>query len=426
MNNYENMPEIIPTDVDIAIVKETFKKLDSILLNIALKYNVEIIQKIWHGYHKCAYILSPLKIDERFRLQLDFFVDFSARGYPNLLPNCLLLDKRKKYKNFFIPEAEIELPFIIMRRIIKNDLKKEHLEKMKALFGQDSVNTKKNLQDIFGEEKSYLILQLIKSGNVNLFQSQLINLRKALKKWAQKNTTFSYKVKYFLSQFKRVIHRLLHPVGFSIVLLGPDGSGKSTIAKYTLERVSGSFHGGRVQYWRPYLLPAMGKLKFWNPSEEVSINPRPHDHPEQNRFKSLLRFFYYLTDYLIGYPIKIYWAKVKKNIIIFDRYYYDYLVDLYRYQFNIPRWVPKLFLPLIPAPNMTIYLDADPAILHKRKQELPVQELKRQVKEFKKVLPQIPNSISVKTDKPINEMVGEISYQILKKKSLQTKKILIG
>jgi thymidylate kinase len=426
MNNYENMPEIIPTDVDITIDKETFKKLDSILLNIASKHNVEIIQKIWHGYHKCAYILSPLKIDEKFRLQLDFFIDFSAKGYPNLLSNRILLDKRKKYKNFFIPEAEIEYPFLVIRRIVKNDMRKAHMDKMKFLIEQDSINTKKNLEKIFGEGISNSIIKLIETGDNYIFQSQIGEYRNALKKWSKKNTQFEYMFKYGISQCGRIIQRLLHPVGFTVVLLGPDGSGKSTIAKRVLERVSGSFHGGRVQYWRPYLLPAMGRLKFWNPSEEVAINPRPHDHPEQNRFKSLLRFFYYLTDYLIGYPVKIYWKKVKKNIIVFDRYYYDYLVDLYRYQFNIPQWLPKMFLPLIPAPDMTIYLDADPEVLHKRKQELSLSELERQVKEFKQILPQIPNSISVSTDKPVGEIVGEISYLILKKKSLQTKKILTG
>lgn len=424
MNNYENMPETIPTDVDIAIDKKTFKKLDSILINIASKFNVEIVQKIWHGYYKCAYILSPLSIDERFRLQLDFFVDFSAKGFPNLLANSLLLDKRKKYRNFFIPTAEIELPFIVMRRIVKNDLKKEHIENMKRLFEQDSINTKKNLINVFGEAAGNSIIESIENEDRQMFQNRIKEYRNALKKWSRKNTPFEYMFKYAIYQFRRIINRLSHPIGFMVVLLGPDGSGKSTIARLTLERVSGSFHGGRIQYWRPYLLPAMGKLKFWNPSKEIATNPRPHDHPKQNRFKSLLRFFYYLADYLIGHPIKIYWAKVKKNIIIFDRYYYDYLVDLFRYQFNIPNWLPKLFLPIIPVPDLTIYLDAEPEELHKRKQELSLHELKRQVEEFKRVLPQIPNSITVSTDKPINKIVKEISYQILKKKSLQTKKLL--
>ena len=76
MNNYVKLPEVINTDVDIAIDNGTFKKLDAILLDIAAQHNIEIVQKIWHGYNKCAYILSPLTINERFRLQLDFFTDF--------------------------------------------------------------------------------------------------------------------------------------------------------------------------------------------------------------------------------------------------------------------------------------------------------------------------------------------------------------
>jgi thymidylate kinase len=220
------------------------------------------------------------------------------------------------------------------------------------------------------------------------------------------------------------VNRVLYPVGFSIALLGPDGSGKSTIANNVLERVSGSFHGGKVQYLRPYLLPAMGKLKFWDPLEEAMTNPNPHDHPRQNRLKSLLRFFYYLADYLVGYPVKIYWAKIRKNIIIFDRYYYDYLVDLHRYQFNIPRWFPRLFLNITPSPDITIYLDAEPEELFKRKQELSLPELERQVGQFRKILTIIPNAHRVSSNKPIDEIVGEITYLILDKKKSQTRRIL--
>ena len=63
MNNYIDMPEIIPSDVDFAISFEDYQKLDNLINYLAAKHNVVITQKIWHGYNKCAYILSPLNIE---------------------------------------------------------------------------------------------------------------------------------------------------------------------------------------------------------------------------------------------------------------------------------------------------------------------------------------------------------------------------
>lgn len=425
MNKYEDLPGTIPTDVDIAIDNNTFNKLDFLLEKISSENNVKIVQKIWHGYYKRAYILSPLKIQEPFRLQLDFFVDFSARGYPKLITNEILLANRRKFKTFYIPDPIIELTFLVMRRIIKNDLRLSHIYTLQALTNKiDAQEIKQRLIEIFGEELGDLIIETIASQDHTIFQTKIDNYRKALKKWAQKNNNPIYLVKYGIAQLKRAINRLLNPVGLSVVLLGPDGSGKSTIAKLTLERVSGSFHGEKLLYWRPFLLPPIGRLKIWDAQEESQINPRPHDHPRQNRYKSLLRFIYYLFDYVIGYPIKVYWGKVKKKIIIFDRYYYDYLVDMQRYQFNIPKWLPKFFLPIIPSPDITIYLDAEPEELIRRKQELPLREVQRQIYEFRKIILTIPNSYSITTNKPVEDIVQYISFLILEKKSRQTKKVI--
>lgn len=424
INNYEDLPNHIPTDVDIAIDERTFRILDSIISKISNDNNVKIVQKIWHGYNKCAYILSPLLIDERFRLQLDFFTDFSAKGYPKLIPSEDILKYRKRFKNFYIPSPEIEFLFILMRRIIKNDLKTSHIKKMSKLMYKNTEVVKQEICRIFNYDIGHSLILLVKTGDQSIFQGNLKKYQEGLKNFSKKNMTIFYRLYYAIFQIRRAFNRILYPVGFSVALLGPDGSGKSTIANLVKERVSGSFHGGEILYWRPHLLPQMGKLKFWNPAHEIKVNPQPHAHPKQIFLKSLIRFFYYLADHLIGYLVKTYWAKVKKKIIIFDRYYYDYLVDLHRYRFNIPNSLPKLFLPIIPAPDLTIYLDAEPEELIRRKQEISLSELKRQVDEFRKVLSIIPNSIKVATNRPVEEIVKEITYLILEKKVKQTEKIL--
>lgn len=423
-NNYEDLPDIIPTDVDISIEAAHFNNLDLYIRNISFEYQVAVTQKIWHGYQKCAYILSPLEIDERFRVQLDFFVDFSARGFPNLIPNKVFLENRIPFKMFYIPSPEIEAIFIFMRRVIKNDLNARHLKKLRLLIDKQREKIEQNLTDIFGRKLSDIALRIIETGDVAEFHNKYKAYRQSLKTFSRRNTTIIYIIKNGFSQIRRALNRLTHPVGISIALLGPDGSGKSTIANMVLKRVSGSFHGGDIKYWRPYLLPAMGKLKVWNPSEEITTNPHPHDHPKQNPFKSLVRFFYYFLDYLIGYPIKVYSQKVKKKIIIFDRYYYDCLVDLHRYRFNVPSWLPRLLMPLISSPDLIIYLDAEPEEIRKRKKELSLEELQRQVTSFQKVIQMLPRAHMVKTNRPLEDVVKEIAFLILSAKAAQTEKIL--
>ena len=140
MNNYRDLPDFIPSDVDISIDKDTFGVLDSLVVDLAERFDVGVAQKIWHGYRKCAYILSPTRIDMRFYLQLDFFVDFSGRGYPNLLPWADMQKGKRAFKNFYIPAPEVEAPFILQRRIFKGDIKPAHVKTLSELFnGNEDV-----------------------------------------------------------------------------------------------------------------------------------------------------------------------------------------------------------------------------------------------------------------------------------------------
>ena len=84
MNNYEQMPIKIPSDVDIAIEPIWFNKIDRLIIDFSKKYQVAITQKIWSGYQQCTYMLSPPKLSQRFQFQLDFFIDFNMPKLPLL------------------------------------------------------------------------------------------------------------------------------------------------------------------------------------------------------------------------------------------------------------------------------------------------------------------------------------------------------
>jgi thymidylate kinase len=216
----------------------------------------------------------------------------------------------------------------------------------------------------------------------------------------------------------------LNNIGIVVAVLGPDGAGKSSVINGTLNNLAVKFREVKKLHWRPGVLPQLSALLGRSKSENDFIVANPHSPKERSRLSSFLRWTYYSSDYIIGYYFKILPMKIRTTAVIMDRYYYDIIVDPVRYGFNLPLWVVKSILPLIPKPDLTIYLDNNPEELYKRKQELPVHELKRQVKAWREVIPKLPNPRIVTTDKPIEDVVHEITKLVLEKRAEMTARTL--
>lgn len=422
MNNYANYPDYIPSDIDIVIDKHTFDGLDKLIKIFSTQYKLPIVQRIWHGHNKRAYILSPHSLYSRFRLQLDFFVDFTAKGYYRLIPSELVLTTSTPYKNFFIPDRSIEAIFLIMRRIIKNDATHEKIFEIVSLVESREFSWNK-VYSMFGTDMGDFFRQFVgRSQDKHILYSN--EGKRILRNYASRSTGLLYKLTYKLSEVPRLFSRLKYRVGVSICFLSPDGGGKSTTIRGVIELLDGSFHGVRLHYWRPGWLKPMGRLKFWNPSKEFDENPNPHGHGKQNVFKSLVRFLYYYSDYLIGYYILVFPELVRKNLVCFDRYYYDYFVDLHRYRFTLPQWLPKALSFLVPKPDIIIVLSAPPEVMHARKRELSIEELMRQHISYAALADKLPNCYSIDSTRPVSQVCRDIGEIVLRHKSAQVERAI--
>jgi hypothetical protein len=93
-----------------------------------------------------------------------------------------------------------------------------------------------------------------------------------------------------------------------------------------------------------------------------------------------------MLDYTFGFYLKI-WPKkaIRSCVCIFDRYYYDYLIDPKRARIKLPKWILKMGQFLIPEPDLILCLGTDAQVIHKRKPELTLDEVERQVAALKKM-----------------------------------------
>jgi thymidylate kinase len=161
-----------------------------------------------------------------------------------------------------------------------------------------------------------------------------------------------------------------------------------------------------------------------NPTKEETSNPNPHQKEKNGFFKSLVRFMFYNLDFQLGTLIKIYRMKIKKELVLFDRYYHDYFVDMERYQYNLPKFLPRMFLFMIPKPDLLIILNASPEVIYERKKELTIEEIEDQQIKYKQIAKKEKKSVIVDANLPLDKVVDDITEIILKKQAERTKRLL--
>lgn len=420
MNKYDEVPYKLPSDLDMCITPKDFNRLDAIIPNIAKGINLVVVQKIWHGYMKCAYMLSPLVPNCRFRLQLDFFTDFSVKHTPLLISYKDMQMETRKFGRFTIPSYRMEYAFLLMRRIFKNDFDEEHFNAIQKAMMGDKNGCFSYLKNFFDSTTTDQINKCVEDGDALKLKSMQPTLWKKMQSLSRNNSKGIYKIRFRLSEIRRQYFRIKYPVGICVALLSPDGGGKSSIFDKISETCWGSFYGISKMYFRPHILRNPGMLNPLNPVPESADNPDPHGKKPNGLLKSLIRYFYYNIDYILGYNLLVRKKCIQKQLVVFDRYYYDYFVDMKRYRYSLPKWFPKAFAWSIPTPDIIFILDGTPEILYNRKKELPLVEISRQISEYRKIAEKYKNAIIVDVDASLDTVVNDVTRQILLAKARRT------
>ncbi|WP_347148085.1 hypothetical protein [Parabacteroides distasonis] len=177
------------------------------------------------------------------------------------------------------------------------------------------------------------------------------------------------------------LDRLFHQPGYTIAVLGTDGSGKSFIINSITPILNEAFHKGvRYEHMRPNHLPSIAVLTGRKKkTETVTVCSNPHGSNPSGVLGSLMRLTYYWIDYTYGYLRKVFLDKAfKTHLWIFDRYYYDYYIDQRRARLHLPNWTIKLYGIFVPSPNLILCLGGDPEKIYARKPETSLEEVKRQ------------------------------------------------
>ncbi|MFC1772732.1 glycosyltransferase [Pseudomonadota bacterium] len=177
--------------------------------------------------------------------------------------------------------------------------------------------------------------------------------------------------------------------GMFVVLLGPDGSGKSTLANGIAQIAESEFQGLEHFHWRPGLLPKLSRQKEGQSTskKEAAASDAPPTESAYGTIVSLVRYLYYLSDFVIGYWWIIRPQVSRGTLVLGERWYYDVIAYPARYGFKLPIWLLRLGSWLLPNPDLVVLLSADPEVIHARKPELAPALIDEQLHKLRALLP---------------------------------------
>lgn len=185
-----------------------------------------------------------------------------------------------------------------------------------------------------------------------------------------------------------------------ISFLGCDGSGKSAVIAGVTERLKDQGLKVSHGHWRPQALD--GGVESASAAAD-----NPHARVPRGKVSSILKLGWLWLNWWLGWW-KFLRTASERGVLIFDRYHADLLVDPRRYRYGGPMGLARLASRMMPQPDVVIFLDAEPEVLLRRKQEVGRESLEIARSGYLKLAKGRPEFRILDAAQPLDAVVSEV------------------
>lgn len=412
MRNYASLPDTSAgSDLDILVHPEDIKRAKAVLFD-AIKQSGGIAigcVQTWTFFE--VYALGINNKSEWWGLCVEFYTGVQFKSSVPLVDSNQFDACISKYNDISIVSEHIGNAIGFIKEILAHNEfradKPQYLGSLLHLYTEHS-NQYKSIFSPLGQRGLGLLPNVLENPSKAVRSVAIRKFRRAVLVNAFIKSPGSFLYKRVTHEFHRV-KRYFHPSGTVIVILGVDGAGKSTVINAIKPVLDAATHNATfVQHLRPSLLPALARLKG---QTKVPSGPvlDPHGSTPSGTLGSLLRLTWLTLDYIFGYWLRTRLIIAKRPaIVIFDRYAYDMALDPRRFRINLPVVLVRGFIRWAPKPDLIICLHGNPAVIAARKNELPLEEVKRQTEALLAFAKQEPNAVLVSTEGTVEQARDDV------------------
>lgn len=407
LRNYENLPGEIGNDLDVLVDPSRIRDAEIILIEV-------IVQ---HGglLHNRAEF-SPISLffhdgETRQQFHVDLFRGLTWRGAEILSAKQVLANYREHNGYRVVSEEHEAILNLLTRLLYGGYVKDSYKEKLEAYLSDNRQGMQNALSKIVGKPCAKMLVDNISDQNWDDINSVSRDIRLALLKTGILKQPFTV-IGVLLGDSLRLFVRWVINPGISLVLMGPDGCGKTSVGVELKNRLAGTFYERYVQYmhWKPRLMK--GKAEAANPFGIPCTDP--HGKPPRNPIMNALYFLAHSLEIPPAWLLRVKPRLFRNMLVMIDRYYYDFMVDSRRYRMLVSeRWAWFMYR-FMPKPDLVFCLIAPTEVIQSRKSEVAPEETERQCRAYEKVAERLPYGHVIDTNRSLEQVVDEVEAVILR------------
>jgi thymidylate kinase len=404
LHGYEGYPQRITSDVDCIISARVHPDQLAALFHENRGISIDADLVCCREYQ---FVFAGRNADRSpCYLVLDLSIDYELGGL-RFYTGREVIESRRRHNRFWIPAPQVEFGCYLARKIEKAQLNDEQGRRLNALYAQDPAGCKQQIPRFWGARNTAMIVSAASSGDWTPVRSCLSRLDAGMRMRAMLRHPWRSIGNWSRRMGRQVRSGFWPDGGLTVVFLGPDGVGKSSVIKAVPHGLAGAFARTTRYYFAPGLLSLFRR--------SASCPTQPHAAVPRSLTISVMRALcYWLLYYFICYRLAIHFALARSTLVLHDRHFLDALVDPKRYRYGGPTWLLRLIWRFTPKPDLVILLDAPPEVVQARKQEVPFEETALQREAYLSLIGTMRNGYVVDAARPLEQVVGEVKEIILR------------